>query len=213
MTSGKGVPRSEPSPAPEFELVLIDGDNLLHRVRGIRDEAGLRWLLPRLRAWRPHGVTIQVLLDGHPDPGEAYRRRVSSGVEFRHSGDVDADTALVGTLRARPYGDRARTVVVTDDRALGDRVRQTGGMTRRLDWLVTGLAASVGEGVPSGGGSWNATTPTGIGGGRRKPSSPPGSADTDSGEDDATPWHPGRGATVKHGNPRRLGKGRRPRQS
>ena len=97
VTSAGGVDawlaRRRPSAGvPEFELVLVDGDNLLHRVRGMRDEAGLRWLLPRLRAWRPPNATITVMLDGHPDPGEARRRRVATGVEFRHSGDVDGDS-------------------------------------------------------------------------------------------------------------------------
>jgi hypothetical protein len=137
---------------PEFELVLIDGDNLLHRVRGMRDEAGLRWLLPRLRAWLPQGSRALVMLDGQPDPGESLRRRVATGVEFQHSGNVDADTRLVQTLAARPYADRARTVVVTDDRQLGDRARQAGGQVRRLDWLVGGLAGAVGEPAVVGGG-------------------------------------------------------------
>jgi hypothetical protein len=136
---------------PEFELVLIDGDNLLHRVRGMRDEAGLRWLLPRLRAWLPQGSRALVMLDGQPDPGESLRRRVATGVEFQHSGSVDADTRLVQTLAARPYAERARTVVVTDDRQLGDRVRQAGGLVRRLDWLTAGLAAAVGEPAVVGG--------------------------------------------------------------
>ena len=157
MTSAErprpGADRGTGGAAPEFELVLVDGDNLLHRVRGMRDEAGLRWLLPRLRAWRPTNVTITVMLDGHPDPGEAHRRRVATGVEFRHSGDYDGDSAIVATLRARPYAERSRTIVVTDDRQLGDRVRHTGGMVRRLDWLVNGLAASVGEPTPAGGGN------------------------------------------------------------
>ena len=68
----------------------------------MRDEAGLRWLLPRLRAWLPPGTRALVMLDGHPDPGEAFRRHVATGVDFQHSGTVDADTAIVGTLAARP---------------------------------------------------------------------------------------------------------------
>src|SRR4051794_41901071 len=122
----------------------------------MRDEAGLRWLLPRLRAWRPPHATITVMLDGHPDPGEAHRRRVATGVEFRHSGDMDGDSAIVATLRARPYSERSRTVVVSDDRQLGDRVRHAGGMVRRLAWLANrpaaaGCAAGPADGSPPGG--------------------------------------------------------------
>ena len=207
-----GPGRAAGRSTPDFELVLVDGDNLLHRVRGMRDEAGLRWLLPRLRAWRPTNVTITVMLDGHPDPGEAHRRRVATGVEFRHSGDLDGDSAIVGTLRARPYSDRSRTIVVTDDRQLGDRVRHSGGMVRRLDWLVNGLAASVGEAVPANGGSVaagsnssRAKRPIGIGGGQRRPAVASGATNSAAGDatEEREPWRPGRGATTKHGNPRK----------
>lgn len=168
---GRGWQNSRPvsGVATDFELVLIDGDNLLHRVRGMRDEAGLRWLLPRLRAWLPPGTRALVMLDGHPDPGEAFRRHVATGVDFQHSGSVTADTALVGTVAARPYADRARTVVVTDDHELGDRVRHVGGLVRRLDWLVNGLAAAVGDAgfvaSPSGGGSVRGSSSAPPGGG------------------------------------------------
>lgn len=202
----------------DFELVLIDGDNLLHRVRGMRDEAGLRWLLPRLRAWLPQGSRALVMLDGQPDPGDALRRRVATGVEFQHSGNVDADTRLVQTLAARPYADRSRTVVVTDDRALRDRVRQTGGLVRRLDWLTSGLAAAVGEPAVVGGGARSATRrawvsrAVAVGRGRAPRSS--GSPETPvdgvrepgldgTAADEGKPWKAGRGATRKRGNPKR----------
>jgi hypothetical protein len=136
--------RASQAPAVEFELLLIDGDNLLHRVRGTRDEAGLRWLLPRLRAWLPAGAQIIVMLDGHPGPGDVLRRRVAPGIEFQHSGNVDGDTALLTVLAARPYADRARTLLVTDDHALTDRARHEGGLTRRLEWLTVQLARATG---------------------------------------------------------------------
>jgi len=130
--------------------VLIDGDNLLHRVRGMRDEAGVAWLLPRLSAWRPAGVQVTVLLDGAPDPGSPRRQRAASGISWEHSGRVDADTAIVETARARPYADRARTVVVTDDRGLADRARHVGVLVRRLDWLVDQLNHPTVPGSTSG---------------------------------------------------------------
>ncbi|MEA2623053.1 MAG: hypothetical protein QOH61_1963 [Chloroflexota bacterium] len=215
--------RGGQSAGPEVELVLIDGDNLLHRVRGMRDEAGLRWLLPRLRAWLPQGTRALVMLDGQPDPGESLRRRVATAVEFQHSGNVDADTRLVQTLAARPYAERARTVVVTDDRALGDRVRQAGGLVRRLEWLTAGLAAAVGEPAVVGGGPRGVTRrwQVGVGRGRaprssgtasgsssspgRKPASGGPAPDPEGGreEPEHEPWKPGRGATKKRGNPKR----------
>jgi hypothetical protein len=137
MSRSRRVPA--PTPIPELAWVLIDGDNLLHRVRGMRDEAGVAWLLPRLSAWRPPGVHVTVVLDGAPDPRSPRRQRAASGITWEHSGRVDADTAIVELARGRPYADRARTVVVTDDRALADRARHVGVLTRRLDWLVEQL--------------------------------------------------------------------------
>ncbi|MFN8518791.1 MAG: hypothetical protein U0667_05230 [Chloroflexota bacterium] len=139
-----------PEPIPDLAFVLIDGDNLLHRVRGMRDEAGVAWLLPRLSAWRPAGVEVTVLLDGAPDPGSPRRQRAASGIAWEHSGRVDADTAIVETARARPYADRARTVVVTDDRGLADRARHVGVLVRRLDWLVDQLNHPTVPGSTSG---------------------------------------------------------------
>jgi hypothetical protein len=203
-----GGGRSSQAPAVDFELLLIDGDNLLHRVRGSRDEAGLRWLLPRLRAWLPEGAHIVVMLDGHPDPGDALRRRVAPGIEFQHSGNVTGDTALLAILAARPYADRARTLLVTDDRGLTDRARHGGGLTRRLDWLTvqlaraTGLPSAGGPGGPGGSGggrSGGSGPPVGVGRGRsvRRSEAPPESSD------DRPAWRPGRGATRKVGNPKR----------
>jgi hypothetical protein len=134
-----GARRRAPDVIPDLGFVLIDGDNLLHRVRGMRDEAGVAWLLPRLAAWRPAGVQVTVMLDGVSDPGSPRRQRAASGITWEHSGRVDADTAIVETARARPYADRARTVVVTDDRFLAERARHVGVLTRRLDWLVDQL--------------------------------------------------------------------------
>lgn len=207
MSRGPGHPRrAAQASAAEFELLLIDGDNLLHRVRGSRDEAGLRWLLPRLRAWLPAGAHIIVMLDGHPDPGEVVRRRVAPGIEFQHSGSVDADTALVAILAARPYADRARTLLVTDDRELTDRARHGGGLTRRLDWLTVQLARATGS--PAADQSTRGMdesrrpgTGPAIGIGRgpsvRKSEKRPEPTE------DRTLWRPGRGATRKVGNPKR----------
>lgn len=199
--------RSVGPDAVEFELLLLDGDNLLHRVRGTRDEAGVRWLLPRLRAWVPAGAQIIVMLDGHPDPGEVVRRRVAPGIEFRHSGNVDGDTALLLILAARPYADRARTLLVTDDRGLTDRARHGGGLTRRLEWLTVQLARATGSagagqaggGMAAGGVTPGAGPPVGIGRGR----SVRGTLGSPEPTEDRKVWRPGRGATRKVGNPRR----------
>ena len=133
--SGPHHRRPQP-PVPELELLVIDGDNLLHRVRGMRDDAGLHWLLPRLRAWRPAEVQVLLMLDGSPGPGMGRRQQAAPGIQMQHSGRLDADTAIVELVRARGYAERMRTVVVTDDRQLSDRVRYGGVLVRRLDWLI-----------------------------------------------------------------------------
>jgi hypothetical protein len=128
---------------------------------------------------------------------------------------VDADTAIVSRAGAQPYADRARTVVVTDDRGLTERVRHVGALTRRLDWLVDQLnhptvpgatrAGTSAAGQPLGPGSTRRAV--GIGAGK-----PPRVARTATPvERDAEgvrePWKPGRGATAKRGNARRPPKG------
>jgi hypothetical protein len=186
----------------DLELLLIDGDNLLHAVRGRRDEGGTAWLLPRLARWRPDGLRIVVVLDGHPAPGEPMRQR-ALGIEVQHAGARSADDLIVELLAARPYAERSRSAVVTRDRGLRERVRATRGQTRTTEWLLDGLveaqrpASSVARSAP----------PVGIGRGR---AALPGSG---RGQEDPTrePWQPGRGATCKRGNARRGAKGTRRR--
>ena len=215
-------PRRAPEPVPDMALVVIDGDNLLHRVRGMRDEAGLHWLLPRLKAWRPPEVEILLMLDGSPGPGVGRRQQAAPGIRMQHSGRIDADTAIVDLVRAQGYSERSRTVVVTDDRQLTERARYSGVMVRRLDWLVDQLAArSVGQGPSQRPGPGQGTGQTRAPG-RAQPARPPvriGSGRPPRAPDATTPierdpeaprdpWKPGRGATTKHGNPRKP-----PRQS
>lgn len=180
----------------DIALLLVDGDNLLHEVRGSRDEGGVAWLLPRLARWRPDGMRIVVALDGHPVPGEPSRRRASRGIEFRHSGSRSADDLLIELLSARPYAERTRSAVVTRDHELADRARRTGGGTRAVDWLLRQLNAAA---APSGAASVT-TSPVGVGQGR-----PPRSRGSDPADPDTVrePWRSGRGATRKRGNPRR----------
>lgn len=163
--------RHAPPPAiTDLGQVIIDGDNLLHRVRGTRDESGVAWLLPLLRAWRPPDVQVVVMLDGAPDPGAPQRHRAAPGISWEHSGRVDADTAIVGMCKSRPYAERARTVVVTDDRGLTERCRMAGVLVRRLDWLVDqlGRPGATGSSGPGGGrgpssGTAGGRRPVGIG--------------------------------------------------
>jgi hypothetical protein len=115
-------------------LVLIDGNNLLHRRRQGMGDAALRGLLVELQRKLPVGVRAEVLLDGHPAAGTPLRQRISESLELRHAGGT-ADDAIVAAVVALPWAGRGRTVVVSDDRALADRSRTAGALARRLDWL------------------------------------------------------------------------------
>jgi hypothetical protein len=177
------------------ELVIVDGDNLLHAVRGSRDAGGVAWLLPRLRAWKPTGISVIVALDGHADRGLGTKRPIAPGISVRHAGVRTADDLIVSLVETRPYAERARTVVVTDDGRLRDRVRHAGATSRRVAWLVDRLS---GRGPASG---TRASPEAGIG--RRAPSRSEPAAGDGPDEDRVRPWQPGRGATRKRGNPRR----------
>ncbi len=192
-----GDPRGE-----GVALLLVDGDNLLHAVRGGRDDGGVAWLLPRLSRWRPAGTRVVVALDGHPAHGESSRRRVATGIEFHHAGTRTADDLIVDLLARQPFAARAQCVVVTRDVGLIDRARRAGGLTRSLDWLVSQLdapTAGTRAGARAGG------THIGQGPPAHRPA-----ADMDQ-DGERPPWRPGRGATRKRGNPRRGAKAPRPR--
>jgi hypothetical protein len=189
----------------DVRLLLIDGDNLLHRVRGSRDEGGVAWLLPRLSEWRPRHLHIVIALDGHAPPGETIRGRAASGIEFRHSGPRSADDMLVEMLSARPYSERSRTIVVTRDADLRARIRRSGGLVRTPDWLMSGLGSGhAGSGRAIGGRAvgTQADGPTYAGIGQGRPPRRPGRRGPTDEEPDGA-WRPGRGATSKRGNPRR----------
>jgi hypothetical protein len=191
-------------------LLLVDGDNLLHDVRGGRDDAGVAWLLPQLRRWRPATLRIIVALDGHAAPGDGSRRRAAPGIEFHHAGRRSADDLIVDLLGQQSPEGRARTIVVTRDRDLVARVRHDGGLARSVAWLIAELG---GQGEV--GSRTAARGSVGIGQGR----SPRRSSDTTTatragdaaGDPDEARWRPGRGATRKHGNPRRGAKSTRRR--
>ncbi len=186
----------------DIDLLLIDGDNLLHDVRGGRGQGGVAWLLPRLSGWRPPQLRIVVALDGHPPPGETRRQRVTRGIEFQHSGSRSADDLLIELLGAQPYAERARTVVVSRDRSLRARATRAGGLTRSTDWLMRLVAG------PAAGGA-SARPPVRIGRGKPPPTADHGQQANDG--PDRPGWEPGRGATRKKGNPKRVAKSARRR--
>jgi hypothetical protein len=192
---------TRPAGVAELDLLLIDGDNLLHGVRGSRDEGGVAWLLPRLSGWRPDHLRIVVGLDGHPPPGEGSRKRATRGIEFHHSRSRSADDLLIELLMEQPFATRSRIAVVTGDRGLQARAARAGGATRSIDWLMGEVTGS-GSGAASAG-HRRVTI------GQGKPPAGLASQPRSVADEERQSWRPGRGATRKKGNPRRSPKGSR----
>ena len=177
------------TPFDGIDRLLVDGNNLLHRVSGNVDPGSIRLLLARLSGVIPLTLPTVVMLDGHAASGTDRRQRIRRGLDIHHAGSMTADEALLNLIRDTAPGSRAGLIVVTDDRALTEKARHLGARTKRLDWLEPLLDRPVTQGS---GGS--------IG---RKGIRPPTQATPD---DDRTPWQPGRGATKKRGNPKRASK-------
>ena len=118
-------------PFAAIDRLLIDGNNLLHRVSGSADPAALRGLLPRLAAAIPPTIATTIMLDGHPATGAGRSQRIRHGFEIRHAGSLSADEALLRLVRDSPRG----TTLVSDDRALRDKAQHLGAHTERLAWL------------------------------------------------------------------------------
>jgi len=199
VTQGPG-PALGPGPFAEVGRLLIDGNNLLHRLSGTAAPGAVRLLVARLNATIPRTVETLVVLDGPPDPGGPMHERIRAGLELRHAGRIDADGAIVRMVQEQPYAARPRTVVVTDDRALVERVRRAGGRTERLHWLESLLdGRSPTQGRQRGSSvARSRPLPTG-----RAPAPAPGPSGNGSEPEDRAPWKPGRGATRKRGNPHR----------
>jgi rRNA-processing protein FCF1 len=171
------------TPFDGIDRLLIDGNNLLHRVSGNVDPGSIRLLLAKLSGAIPTTLPTIVMLDGHPASGTDRRQRIRRGLDIHHAGSLSADDALLNLVRDMGQLDRAKALLVTDDRALTEKARHLGARTKRLDWLQQVL-----ETPP------RPTAGTSIGrAGIRTPAP----------EKDKVPWHPGRGATRKKGNPKR----------
>ena len=169
------------------DRLLIDGNNLLHRVSGSVDLGAQRALLARLRGALPANIHTTLMLDGHPASGTDRRQRVARNLDIHHAGSLSADDALLNIVRDQSQAARGLMVLVTDDRALTDKARHLGARTKRLEWLEQLMTP--GRLQPGH------RRQVGIGGGARPPNETPDS--------EREPWRPGRGATRKRGNPRR----------
>ncbi|HET7676942.1 MAG TPA: hypothetical protein VFK38_03750 [Candidatus Limnocylindrales bacterium] len=194
------------TPLVAGDRLLVDGNNVLHRLSGGVADASRRLLLARLRAAMPEGVTAVVALDGPPDPGGPWRERIGRTLEVRHAGHRAADALIVELVDGVPRAARASLIVVSDDRALGDRCRSLGATVRRLAWFEALLARAEGSGR---GGPARLVAGATIGRRSKGPGPAPAARREADGRvdpepaDERPPWRPGRGATRKQGNPAR----------
>ena len=170
-------------------VLLIDGNNLLHRVAGSVEPGAQRLLLARLRGAIPVTLATVLMLDGYADSGTNRNEKVGRGLDIRHSGSISADDAILRLIDKYPPSERAGITVVSDDRAFTDRARRLGAHTQRLVWLevLIGMPGQKGAAIGAG------KPPANVG----QPSAGPEATS------DREPWRPGRGATRKRGNPKR----------
>jgi len=190
VNSRLGRPRRR-DPLGGRDRVIIDGSNQRER-RGASEPPEEATLIGSLRALLPSQVQIHAVFDTDPPPGSGTVRSVS-GVTVHHAHAAGGDDAIVGLASAAPR----RTLVVTDDRELRSRLLALGTSVERNEWLQAlrqrsrPVAPSIGRPLRP-----RATT-TGA---------PDDAKDAEG--DDRSRWRPGRGATVKRGNPRRQPKHR-----
>ncbi len=176
-------------PLAGVRMVVVDATNLAHALA--RRSAGpgavpRAAVLGRIRAAIPPDVAIELVFDGPPEPGATVR--AASHVTVRYGGRRPADALILERIEVEAGGPgRANApdlLVVTDDAELARLARSRGAATARTAWLIARLergrlaAPSIAN--------------------RRPPQVGP--AD----DEERAQWRPGRGATAKRGNPRRV---------
>jgi hypothetical protein len=87
----------------------------------------------------PAETKITIVFDGSPERG-IRGERIASGLTVQYGGRYSADTILVTLVEdAAMGGDVAAaqgTLVVTDDRELGEAIRRRGARTAGTSWLI-----------------------------------------------------------------------------
>jgi len=108
--------------------ILVDGNNLLHRLpRHERSREDVRRLV--LDQVRHENMTVTVVFDGPAPDGSPMRENLGR-VTVVYSGSNSADDVIIDLL---PTAGPARNwVVVTDDRGLATRTRGRGAEVRSL---------------------------------------------------------------------------------
>jgi hypothetical protein len=186
------VTRPARSPLEGVDRLIVDGNNLLHAGRRNTTPLPASAVIGRLRAAIPAQVGIELVFDGPPEPG-LRGERIAAGLIVRHAGRRSADQAIVslveGAREASGASGADNLLVVTDDRELRQAVGSLGAATARSAWLLARLARGTLQAPAIGN--------------PRAPRPPEPRAGRGVVDEARAPWRPGRGATSKHGNPRR----------
>jgi predicted RNA-binding protein with PIN domain len=111
--------------------VIIDGNNFLHSLpSGEQNRESVR--RRALGVVRDGGMTLVVVFDGPPPEGSPDSEHLGR-LTILYSGASSADDLILRLLTKS--GRASEWAVVTDDRALGNRVRDHGGQVRSLgEW-------------------------------------------------------------------------------
>jgi hypothetical protein len=186
-----------------IERLIVDGTNLLHAMSSGPGPAPAPALIGRVRGAIPGQVRIELLFDGPPDHGLG-GARIAHGVTVRYSGRASADALALRLVTEATgghpeHGTAPALLVVTDDGRLASELRARGAATIGASWLVRRLDRP-GLSSPSAGRPRPPAAPM--------PGRAPSAPDRDDvGSESSRPgWQPGRGATRKHGNPKRASK-------
>lgn len=108
--------------------VIIDGNNLLHSLPSHeRERESVR--RTALDTVRHESMRLIVVFDGPPPAGSPEVEHLGR-VIVRYSGNAAADDLILDLLQSR--GRASEWVVVSDDRALGRKVRERGATVRTL---------------------------------------------------------------------------------
>jgi len=188
-------------PLAATDRLLVDGSNLLHALtRGSgAGAAPPATVIGRLRGVVPPSVSIDLVFDGPSERGMR-GERVASGLTVRYSGPRTGDAVILSLVdeigRAGGPEASAAVLVVTDDRDLRHGLKIRGARTAGCAWLIGRLDRPARKSSPSVG---NARPPHQV-------LAASGIA-KDADEEDRRGWQTGRGATTKHGNPRKAPKG------
>ncbi len=107
------------------EIVIIDGNNLLHAVRvlGPTRPPGRETLTRIIERWATeHGHQVTLVFDGAGPRGAFGRQMQPSRIELVFSGSRTADDCIVERLGTLPNA--GRVLVVSDDTAIQYEVRR-----------------------------------------------------------------------------------------